>query len=115
MKNEENAWVKSFPGAITVSDTQGILLEMNDQSAKGYEEDGGRELIGTNMLECHPGPARLKVEKMLQNQEANVYTIEKKGKKKIIYQTPWYKDGVYAGFVELALEIPFDMEHFLRD
>jgi len=115
MNYEENAWVKTFPGAITITDTQGIILDMNDQSAKVFEKDGGRKLIGTNMLACHPGESRLKVEKMLTTHETNVYTIEKKGKKKIIYQTPWFKDGVYAGFLELALEIPFEMEHFLRD
>jgi transcriptional regulator with PAS, ATPase and Fis domain len=115
MKNEENAWVKSFPGAITITDTEGIILEMNDKSAIVFEEDGGRDLIGTNMLACHPGASRQQVEKMLQTRETNVYTIEKKGKKKIIYQTPWFKDGVYAGYIEMALEIPFDMDHFLRD
>ena len=115
MKNEENAWVKGFPGAITITDAQGIILEMNDRSAKVFDDDGGRALIGTNMLACHPGQSRLKVENMLQTLETNVYTVEKKGKKKLIYQTPWFKDGEYAGYIEMALEIPFDMEHFLRD
>lgn len=115
MNYEENTWVKSFPGAITITDTQGNILDMNDSSAKVFEEDGGRDLIGSNMLACHPGQSRLKVEKMLQSRETNVYTIEKNGKKKLIYQTPWFKDGVYAGYIEMALVIPFDMEHFLRD
>lgn len=115
MSKEENVWVKSFPGAITITDTEGIILEMNDRSAEVFEEDGGRDLIGTNMLTCHPGQSRLQVEKMLKTQETNVYTVEKKGKKKIIYQTPWFKDGVYAGYIEMSLEIPFEMDHFLRD
>ena len=46
--------------------------------------------------------------------EKNVYTIEKNGVKKMIFQSPWYKDGIYAGFVELSLEIPFEMPHFIR-
>ncbi len=45
----------------------------------------------------------------------NVYTIEKTGRKKLIYQTPWYRAGEYAGFVELSLEIPWEMAHFIRD
>ena len=40
--------------------------------------------------------------------------IEKNGVKKIIYQSPWYKEGEYAGFVELSLEIPLEMPHFIR-
>jgi len=82
MSNEENAWVKGFPGAITITDTEGIILEMNEKSAKVFEEEGGRDLIGTNMLTCHPGQSRLQVEKMLKSQETNVYTIEKKGRKR---------------------------------
>jgi len=41
-------------------------------------------------------------------------TFEKDGVKKLIYQCPWFEDGKYAGFVELSLEIPFEMEHFVR-
>jgi len=40
--------------------------------------------------------------------------IEKNGIKKLIYQTPWYQDGQYSGFIEMALEIPFQMPHFVR-
>ena len=110
----EHSWVQGFPGAITVCDRDGIVLEMNDKSAKVFEEDGGRQLIGTNLLDCHPEPARLKLEKLMETQQVNVYTIEKNGVKKLIYQAPWYQDGKYSGFIELALEIPFQMPHFVR-
>jgi len=109
-----NEWIKDFPGAITVCDPQGIILEMNERSADVFKEDGGMALIGSNLFDCHPEPSRSKLRGMMERQERNVYTIEKKGVKKLIYQTPWYQDGVYAGFVELSLEIPFEMPHFLR-
>lgn len=115
MKTPENAWVKEFPGAVTVCDPDGIILEMNDRSAKMFKEDGGRALIGTNVLDCHPEPARRKLRHMLEAHQTNVYTIEKKGRKKLIYQSPWYQDGQYAGFIEIALEIPSEMPHFVRD
>jgi len=51
---------------------------------------------------------------MLAAGEKNIYTIEKNGVKKLIYQSPWYQNGKYAGFVELSLEIPFEMPHFIR-
>ncbi|MBN1887118.1 MAG: PAS domain-containing protein [Thermoflexales bacterium] len=107
-------WVDEFPAAMTVCDAEGIILEMNERAAKAFEEDGGKQLLGSNLLDCHPAPARAKLEQLMQTRQANVYTIEKKGVKKLIYQTPWYRDGEYAGFVELALEIPFDMPHFIR-
>ena len=107
-------WVKEFPAAVTVCDEGGILLEMNDKAAKTFEKDGGRKLIGSNMLDCHPEPARTKTERLLSSRERNVYTIEKNGVKKLIYQSPWYRNGEYAGFVELSLEIPFELPHFTR-
>jgi transcriptional regulator with PAS, ATPase and Fis domain len=111
---KENEWIKEFPAAVTVCDEEGILLEMNDKAAKTFESDGGRKLIGSNMLDCHPEPSRTKTERLLLSRERNVYTIEKNGVKKLIYQSPWYKNGQYAGFVELSLEIPFELPHFIR-
>ena len=107
-------WVKEFPGDITVCDPRGIILEMNDKAVRSLEVEGGRKLIGSNLLDCHPEPARSKLVGMLAACQTNIYTIEKKGIKKLIYQTPWYQNGVYAGFLELSLEIPFDMLHFIR-
>jgi len=66
------------------------------------------------LLDCHPEPARSKVKKMLDNQQANVYSIEKLGVNKLVYQTPWFEDGQYRGFIELVLEIPFEVPHFIR-
>lgn len=107
-------WVKSFPGAITVCDRDGTILELNDRAVQSFANDGGEGLIGQNVLDCHPEPARSKLRQMMAEQKANVYTIEKNGVKKLIYQTPWYSGGEYAGFVEISLEIPFEMPHFTR-
>lgn len=110
----EQQWIQEFPAAVTVCDPQGIILEMNDRAARAFEEEGGLQLIGSNLLDCHPAPARAKLERLMALREKNVYTIEKKGIKKLIYQSPWYQDGQYAGFVELSLEVPVEMPHFIR-
>lgn len=107
-------WIDEFPGAVTVCDGNGIILEMNQRAIETFADDGGAKLIGTNALDCHPEPARSKMAQMLKEQKSNVYTIEKKGKKKLIYQSPWYRQGKFVGLVELSLEIPFDMPHFIR-
>jgi len=111
----EHAWVKSFPAAITVCDAQGIILEMNEAALEVFRADGGEKLLGSNLLDCHSERSRRILEEMMTNQRANVYTIEKNGRKKLIYQSPWYKDGQYAGFIELSLVIPAEMPHFIRD
>ena len=88
---------------------------MNEKSREVFAADGGATLIGKNVLDCHPEPSRTKLKGMMKDERANIYTIQKKGRKKLIYQAPWYENGVYAGFVELSLEIPWDMPHFNRD
>jgi len=112
---DKNAWVEDFPGAVTVCDANGRITAMNKRSLEVFAADGGAKLLGTNVLDCHPEPSRSKLGKMMDEHRTNVYTIEKKGTKKLIYQAPWYEDGVYAGFIELSLEIPKDMPHFIRD
>ena len=115
MKIPKNSWVKEFPGAITVCDPDGIILEINDKAAESFQEDGGRALIGKNVLDCHPESARSKLQHLMDERQVNVYTVEKNGLKKLIYQSPWYKNGEYAGFLEISLEIPFELSHFVRD
>lgn len=111
----KNSWVKEFSGAVTVCDTEGIILEMNDKALAAYSKYGGEALVGTNVLDCHPEAACAKLEKLMATQRANTYTIEKGGVRKLIHQFPWYSEGEYRGFVELTIEIPSDMPHFVRD
>ena len=112
---KEEQWTREFPAAITVSDPEGIILAMNDKSCVVFAEDGGAALIGTNMMDCHPEQARKKVRELLTSRIPNVYTIEKGGIKKLIYQSPWYQDGTYAGIVELSIPIPWEIPHVVRD
>ncbi len=107
-------WVKEFPGAVTVCDAVGIILEMNDRAARMFGKEGGRALIGSNVLDCHPEPARSKLAAMMSERRANSYTVEKKGSRRFIHQSPWYREGAYAGFVEIVVEIPADLPHFVR-
>lgn len=107
-------WIKEFPASVTVCDPNGVILAMNDLAAKNNAKDGGYELIGRNMLDCHPDPARGKAEALLAAREKNIYTVEKNGIHKFVYQSPWYKDGEYAGFVQLSFEIPAEIPHHVR-
>ena len=100
--------------AVTICDKEGKILEMNDKSRKTFLKPGQEDLIGKNVLDCHPEPAHSLLADMLQNPRTNVYTIEKKGVKKLIYQTPWYVEGEFMGFMGLSVEIPFEMKHRLR-
>lgn len=112
---KEHSWVKEFPAVITVCDEEGIVLEMNDKSLELFQDDGGEKLIGTNMLDCHPEAARAKLEHLMETHQPNVYTIQKKGKRKLVYQTPWFRKGAFAGMIEMILELPEQVPYFNRD
>jgi transcriptional regulator with PAS, ATPase and Fis domain len=112
---EAGAWMAEFGAAITVCDTRGVILEMNEKACETFAEDGGRALVGKSLLDCHPEPARQKLLRLLETRQSNVYTIEKAGVKKLIYQAPWFEKGEHRGLVELSLPIPFELPHFVRD
>lgn len=112
---KKHQWLKEFADAVTVCDPKGIIFEMNDQAVKVFHSQGGTKLLGSNLLDCHPEPARTKLKQLIKQQQKNVYTIEKNGIKRLIYQTPWYMDGQFGGFVEMSLEVPTSMPHFIRD
>jgi transcriptional regulator with PAS, ATPase and Fis domain len=106
--------VKELPFAVTVCDTEGIILYMNEQSINTFQKYGGADIIGTSLFLYHHGPAAAKLRELLDLCTKNAYTIEKNGIKKIIYQSPWYKNGEFAGLIELSLQIPMEMAHFVR-
>ncbi|HTX73401.1 MAG TPA: hypothetical protein VMC79_11290 [Rectinemataceae bacterium] len=108
-------WVTEFPAAVTVTGKDGTILYMNDKSARTFEKDGGRSLVGRDVLACHNENSKAIIRRIIDDEKPNVYTIEKKGVKKLIFQAPWYSSGELAGLVELSLEIPFELPHFNRD
>jgi transcriptional regulator with PAS, ATPase and Fis domain len=111
---KEHNWVKSFPAAITVCNEKGTITEMNKESCKVFESDGGINLIGSNLLDCHPEPSKTELKELMQEKRINVYTIEKNGKKKLIYQSPVFENGEFKGYVELSLPLPHELRHFIR-
>jgi len=108
------AMANELPFAITVCDTQGIILYMNNRSILTFQKYGGADILGTSLFLYHHGSAESKLRELLETAGKNAYTIEKNGIKKIIYQSPWYKEGKFSGLIELSLEIPMEMPHFIR-
>lgn len=99
--------------AITVCDIDFTIVYMNKKAIKTFEKYGNR--IGKNLLDCHNENSKETIKKMLENGEKNTYTISKDGKKKLIHQTPWYKDNKVAGLIEFSIELPNEIKHFDRN
>ena len=100
--------------AVTICAKDGTILDMNEKSRKTFLKPGREELIGENVLDCHPEPARSLLDDMLQHPRTNIYTVEKEGLKKLIFQTPWYDGEEYAGFMELSIVLPADIPNRVR-
>lgn len=108
-------WTDNAPIAVTVTDANGTIIEMNPASVATFASYGGAGLIGTDVLACHPEPARSRLAAMFRTHESNHYTIRKKRQKKIIHQIPLFDDGVFCGYVEISIPIPDELSHFDRD
>lgn len=107
-------YFQESPFAVTVCNQDGIIIYMNNKSQKTFSNYGGNDLIGKSLLDCHPEPAKSMLAQMLITHKENSYTIEKNGVKKLIHQTPWFEEGKFMGYMELSIEIPVEMPHFVR-
>ena len=111
MKNDvEYDWLELYPSAVTVCDVHGVIVAMNSVSRKNFSNRGGGALIGTSLFDCHPESANILIRKMLRNQQAQTYIVEKKGLKRLIHHAPWYKQGELAGLVETIIDLIGDIK-----
>lgn len=112
--HEEFQWLEELKVAFTFSGEDGTIIYMNDAAATVFSNDGGSELVGKNVLDCHPEPARAKLQDLFANPRVNAYTIQKAGKRKLIYQAPVFENGAFKGIVEISLPLPDEIPHFER-
>ena len=104
-------WAKEMNCAVTVCDTECTIVFMNEKACATFAKHG--DLIGKNR-DCHGDRSWGIIEELLATGGKNVYTIEKNGVHKVIYQTAWKKDGVVGGLVEISMEVPEEMPHYIR-
>ncbi|MBR4213334.1 MAG: diguanylate cyclase [Bacteroidales bacterium] len=100
--------------AVTVCAKDGTILDMNAKSCRTFLKPGAEPILGKNVLDCHPEPARSMLADMLAHPRTNAYTVEKEGVKKLIYQCPWYDGEEYAGFMEISIVLPENMPNRVR-
>ena len=105
-------WADGMDCAVTVCDTGGTILYMNDKARTTFARHG--DMVGKNLFDCHGERSREIIRRLLADGGTNVYTIEKNGVRKMIYQTAWRVDGVVGGLAEISMEIPAEMPHYTR-
>jgi transcriptional regulator with PAS, ATPase and Fis domain len=101
--------------SVTVCNAEGKIIYMNDKSKKTFSSDGGEHLIGKSVYDCHSQLSTEKIQFLMNTNSSNIYTIEKKGERKMIIQTPYYISGILSGLVEFSFVLPSNIPHFDRD
>jgi hypothetical protein len=97
-----------------VCDRKYKILYMNAKAAKDHADDGGRALIGTDLMDCHPPAAQAKLREVLASGRPNVYTTQETRKKKLVYQCQWKNGGRVGGVAQFVIELPRDVPHHAR-
>ena len=105
-------WADDIGCAVTICDKEARILYMNEKSRETFARHG--DIIGHDLLGYHPPKAVEQIHHMLATGETNTYRITKNGRDKIIYQTPWRKDGEIMGLVEISIQLPEEMPHYIR-
>lgn len=114
MENKIFDWAEDIQCAVTVCDTEGIVLYMNKRSRETFNKNG-ETMVGKSMIPCHNERSQSIIHRMLTEGTTNAYTITKRGQRKMIYQTPWKENGEVKGLVEFSFVLPDDMPHYDRD
>jgi PAS domain S-box-containing protein len=108
-------WIASYPAEIIVCDQDGTILEMNQVALDIYAGEGGMQMIGRNVFDHHPEPARSHLMSMILKKQHVLYTTEKAGLKKLVSIAPWYREGTYAGFTLFVLDLPANLPNLVKD
>ena len=107
-------WIRELPVSITVCDTDGIIVEANEQAFRNYGKIAGESLIGKNIFDCHPAEAREKLAEMMAHQKTQVNFTKKDDQRKMFYQTPWFDNGIFKGLVEISFPLPAEIPTYER-
>ncbi|PID90440.1 MAG: hypothetical protein CSA97_02870 [Bacteroidetes bacterium] len=99
--------------AVTITDLEGRIVYLNPRSAEVNAGGDASKLLGEQVRDCHSARSNAIIERLMAG-ETNVYTISKKGQRKLIYQSPWRVGGEVKGLIEFSIVIPEDMPHYDR-
>jgi hypothetical protein len=93
--------------AVTIADQDFQIRFMNDRSAAFYAEDGGVELIGRNLLDCHRDEHKLVIRAAYDRYRAGDLTPtryhaqKEAGAPESIVHIPLMVEGQFRGIAEL--------------
>ncbi|HCS41137.1 MAG TPA: hypothetical protein DIW44_16385 [Anaerolineaceae bacterium] len=103
-------WVEEFPGMISVCDVDGKILVLNKQIAEYFSSTGGKNLIGSNLFDCHGQVSGEEIRRLMTKEKVDIYIAVENGNRELVIHSPWYKSGVFAGLVEITLPFKYEIK-----
>ncbi|WP_457573384.1 PAS domain-containing protein [Desulfolithobacter sp.] len=102
-------WIESYPNAVTVCDREGFIIAMNQASRHNFRKRGGADLIGSSLYDCHSIGSGEIIRTLIREERSNTYIVNRKNRRRLVHQAPWYRDGVFGGLVETIIDLPEDL------
>ena len=75
-------WAEELDVAVTVSDTEGKIIYMNRKSASVFSRQGGRELTGNNLKDCHKPESWEKILAIMTSEKPIAIPLKKRALKR---------------------------------
>ena len=101
-----NDFLYELDFTISVCNKEGEIIYMNKKCADSFGKEGGLSLVGSNILDCHPEPSKSRLKEMMLTHETQSYMKGEGQKKRLIHQTPVYKNGEFDGYIECIIPLP---------
>lgn len=98
---------------VTIAHKNCDIIYMNRQLRAMFCKNG-ENLIGRNLMDCHPLHAQETIKRLLREGGSDINTISPKGVNKLFFQSACKLDGEIAGLVETSMVLPTEMKHFDR-
>ncbi len=103
-------WLESYPACVTICDREANIIFMNQASRQNFARHGGGDLIGQSLYACHSIRSCELIREMLARQTGRTYLTARKGKKRLVHQAPWFRDGRFGGLVETIIDLEPDFQ-----
>ena len=82
-------WANEMNCAVTVCDTKGIILYMNEKACRTFAKHG--DLIGKNLFDCHNPQSQAKIRELLETGGVNAYLrtfFQRRGSRRFRWKYP---------------------------
>jgi len=107
-------YFNEIENAVTVCDTEGVIVYMNLASQKMLSKYSDESLVGKSLYDCHNPHSNEIIKRLITNKESNTYYTIKHEVKKLIHQMPWFNNGQIAGLIEISIIIPENIQTLQR-